>query len=67
MEYAIILYFDENSEKLIRELRSNLCREGINSHTIDIPIKPHITLASFKTENGTDTISEICTFAESQC
>lgn len=48
MDYAVVLYFDNDSEKLLTEYIHNICSTGINTYMIDIGIRPHITLAIFK-------------------
>lgn len=45
MGFAIELYFDEESDKRVRQLWQALAEGGITSRMVDIEARPHISLA----------------------
>jgi len=51
MEYAVILYFDSKTETIFNELIRLVVDDNISSYMCDNQVKPHITIADFKTEN----------------
>ncbi|MBS4537252.1 2'-5' RNA ligase family protein [Clostridium sp. D2Q-11] len=51
MEYGVLLYFDEESNKYIENLRNKVTENDVNNHTIKGGIRPHITIASFETKD----------------
>jgi 2'-5' RNA ligase len=55
MDYAIVVYFDQNADKYISQLMRNICDAGTNTYMLDVGIKPHLTLAAFK-ENDVEKL-----------
>lgn len=64
MDFAIVMYFDEKSEKLLTDITQNLCNAGVNSYIVDNNIRPHITLASWMRGNEGDLTEYINKFSE---
>jgi 2'-5' RNA ligase len=51
MEYAIGIYFDEDSTNKLSEISNAIANKTGNRFLIDSKFKPHITLAIFQTGN----------------
>lgn len=47
MDYAVLLYFDEDAESLINKWTQDLVNLGLNSRFAEIDMRPHLTLAEF--------------------
>ncbi|MGE5607387.1 MAG: 2'-5' RNA ligase family protein [Bacteroidota bacterium] len=63
MDYAVTLNFDEKSQAQLLGMMEDLCRAGVNRYLLDLGIRPHITLAYWKDQNGIDVTDEIRRFA----
>lgn len=63
MEYAVVLYFDQTSEKKLLGLMKTLVDSGMNDYMIDNKIPPHITLTVFRKEKATGIKERIEDFA----
>lgn len=61
MNYAIELYFDENSSKKIDDIRQLLSANGV---TTDRGAKPHISLAIYSEIDKNALIDKVRNFAE---
>ena len=48
MGVAVVLYFDEITEKTIFSIWQNLAKKRLSSYLLDIGIRPHITLGAFE-------------------
>lgn len=64
MDYAVALYFDEKSQAQLLNMMEDLCRAGVNRYLLDVGIRPHITLAYWKDQNGIDVTDGIKRFAQ---
>jgi len=51
MEYAIVLYFDEDTEAKLNNLIEELACDKTNTYMIDNRIPPHITLSLFSSSD----------------
>ena len=54
MEYAVVLYFDDNSTAQIQKITEHVAASSGNDYMISNHIPPHITIADFCSEDGTD-------------
>ncbi len=63
MDYAVVLYFDEQSQARLLSIMENICDAGINRYMLDVGIRPHITLAAWNDEKERDLTNEIKQFA----
>lgn len=59
MEYALMLCFDQNTEAHFKNIITSISDSGVSSHMVDANIPPHITIATFDTENIDTVASEI--------
>jgi hypothetical protein len=59
MEYAIVLYFDEKTEKIINSLIKKISNKTGNKYMVDNKIPPHITISLFHYDGKIDTVMEI--------
>jgi hypothetical protein len=59
MEYALVLYFDEDSENYINGIIKNISKDTQNDYMIINNIPPHLTLTLFKYNNGINYIIKI--------
>lgn len=66
MDYGVILYLDTKSNNYIKDLRYKVCNNGVNKHTIDSGIKPHITLASFDSKDIFNFIEKLKIFLKDE-
>lgn len=55
--YLISLYFDEQTNHIIQNLMNKICKKTGNDSMMYIP--PHITLASFSSDNAKEIFSQI--------
>ena len=63
MPYAVVLYFDKQSENFIQEIWSDLSTNGIPSEIHHVGIRPHITLAIYDELTCQPCDSELSRFA----
>ena len=63
MDYAVTLYFDEQSQARLLEMMEDLCRAGVNRYMLDLGIRPHLTLAYWQDQQGIDVTDAIKRFA----
>ena len=63
MPYAVVLYFNKQSEKFIRDIWSRLSNNGIPSEIHHVGIRPHITLAIYDELTCQPCDSELSRFA----
>lgn len=47
MDYAVLLYFEDQADSLINKWSHDLVKLGLNSRFVEIDMKPHLTLAEF--------------------
>jgi 2'-5' RNA ligase len=60
MEYAIVLYFDESSEKELNKLIENVSKSTNIKYMVKNKIPPHLTISYFKYDKSSeDIIKEI--------
>lgn len=57
--YLVSIYFDEKSEDWIRKYIVNVAEKTGNSFMIDNKVPPHITIASFDTDNEEKVIENL--------
>src|SRR6266404_4659908 len=48
MPFAVEMFFDENADKLVRDVWDDLARAKVNSFMIDGGYRPHVTLGVFE-------------------
>jgi 2'-5' RNA ligase len=63
MPYTIVLYFNQQTEALIRSYWERLANENISTELPDSGIRPHITLAIYEELNCQSCESELANFA----
>ncbi len=63
MGYAVLLYFDKQTERRILDLRQALIEAGIPSLTNKMEDRPHISLAGFSEVEGDSLLSVVQEFA----
>ena len=63
MGFAVELYFDERTEKALRDLRKVLSDAGIQPVLDEIGDRPHISLAVFSQVDVDELLEELETFA----
>src|SRR6476620_9490541 len=63
MGYAVLLYFDEQTERHIVDLRHALIEAGLPSQMNKMGDRPHISLAGFSEVDGNLLISVFHEFA----
>ncbi len=56
MSLGVVFYFDDESNKIIREIWQRLCDKGICSEMLDTKSIPHISIASFDSNRITEII-----------
>lgn len=61
MQYAVLLYFDEESEK---DIDNNIQKIDVENYDMGMP--PHITIFSWHCESAKDYIRDIEAFAKTQ-
>jgi len=54
MDYAVVLYFDKETESYFHDIIASIAHSGVSSYMIDHQIIPHITIADFHTEKIDD-------------
>jgi len=57
MDYAIILYFDEETESYFSNIIASIAESGASSYMVEAKVLPHITIADFHTENIDSIVS----------
>jgi 2'-5' RNA ligase len=63
MPYAVVLYFNKHSEKIIRDIWNKLSTNGVPSEIHHVGIRPHITLAIYDDLTCQPCDSELSRFA----
>ena len=51
MDYAVVLYFDKETESYFRDVIVSIAESGVGNYMIENKVIPHITIADFHTEN----------------
>jgi len=47
MDYAIVLYFDKDTEDYFNKIINDIAYGGVNKYMVDVKIPPHITISFF--------------------
>ncbi len=63
-EYAIVLYFDEDTENRISQMIHMLADTGLNGYMLKAGIRPHLTLALWQSETEPDIAMLIRRFCD---
>ena len=63
MQYAIELYFDEETEKKLTNLVQRLADESLSTKFLEWKTRPHLTLACFNDVNEQKCIEQLKKFA----
>ena len=50
MDYAVVLYFNKETEDKIQTIISKVADSGVNSYMIDTKIPPHVTIGAFDSD-----------------
>jgi 2'-5' RNA ligase len=66
MDYAVVLYFDPQSERQIKRMMHYLTDEGVNDIYVNYGMRPHLTIAEFDTEDFSIVQSTIEQFSQEQ-
>ncbi len=64
MDYAVLLYFDKKSTKIIEDLQREISKINGNLHTVSLDIRPHITLSSFESDSIDDFIESFTSYLD---
>lgn len=64
MDYAVVLYFDAESQARLLGMMEDLVRTGVNRYLLDGGIRPHITLAYWNGQQENDVSAEIKRYAQ---
>ena len=59
MDYAIVLYFDEETEAYFTDIIASIAHSGASNYMIDSKVIPHITIADFHTEKLDSVVSAL--------
>lgn len=62
-DYAVLFYFDSESEKTIRKIQEAICCSSRNTYLSDNGIRPHITLSLFSRDDSEDLTAGLALFA----
>jgi len=62
-DYAVIVYFDHESEVTIHKIQSEVSRVTGNTYLSDNTILPHITLALFSKESCQEILDDLASLA----
>lgn len=65
MQYAIELYFDEETEKSLFQLAQRVADENLSTKFLEWKTRPHLTLACFNDVNEQKCIEQLKLFAQS--
>ena len=63
--YAIVLYFDDTTNKIIGNMIERTATLSGNSYMLDINIPPHVTLGCFLSDEQSDLLEKVESFAKS--
>jgi 2'-5' RNA ligase len=63
-DYAIVLYFDEESETSIKKIQEEVANITQNMYMIKNKIPPHITILSFYKEQHEELVDDIGSFSK---
>lgn len=63
--YAIVLYFDEGTNKIIDKTIKRAAALSGNNYMLDINIPPHITLGCFYSDRHVNLVEKVESFAKS--
>jgi 2''-5'' RNA ligase len=63
-DYAIVLYFDEESETSIKKIQEEVANITQNMYMIENKIPPHITILSFYREQHEELFDDIGSFSK---
>jgi 2'-5' RNA ligase len=63
--YAIVLYFDDATNKIIGNMIERTATLSGNSYMLDINIPPHVTLGCFLSDEQSDLLEKVKSFAKS--
>lgn len=64
MQYAVELYYDEETEKKLYQLAEGLADNGITAKFLEWKTRPHLTLACFNDVNETLCTERLKSFAD---
>lgn len=56
MDYAVVLYFDHNTDNRIKTIIDHIVENGCNSYMHDHKIPPHVTVGFFISDNEQNMI-----------
>ena len=59
MDYAVVLYFDKETETYFHDIIVSIAESGASNYMIDNKVIPHITIADFHTENIDNVINAL--------
>lgn len=62
-DYAVLLYFEPQSEQKVRRLQEAACRSSGNTYIFDNEIHPHVTLSLFTRDHYEDLFDDLAEFA----
>lgn len=65
MQYAVELYFDEETEKCLLGLANAIAEQGISTKFLEWKTRPHLTLACFNDVDEAECIEKLKDFADS--
>jgi len=57
MDYAIVLYFDRDTEDYFNKIINDIAHSGVNNYIVDIKMPPHITVSFFHTNEINNIIN----------
>lgn len=64
MQYAIELYFDQETEQKLTQLAKRVADEKLSTKFLEWKTRPHLTLACFNDVNETNCIRQLNDFAK---
>jgi 2'-5' RNA ligase len=59
MDYAVVLFFDKNTEDKINELIKKIAQNNGNNYMLENKIPPHLTISLFEYDNQINSIIEL--------
>ena len=57
--YLVSIYFDEKTDKRIRQLIRAVAKESSNTYMLDANVPPHITISGFETHRECEVIEKL--------
>lgn len=66
MDYAVMMYFEEDADQTISKWVDDLCALGLNDRFKQINMRPHLTLAEFDVADISAVESVLAEFSRSQ-